>query len=94
MLCQWPKIFCCKKSNVAFVDVDRKYKLAYFQRIHNMSQPDWITDEVFAKLWKLREFEFGLYVYTKEMTAIKSGKSYKHLCLQNYFLIVNVIKSN
>ena len=42
-----------------------------------MSQPDWITDEVFAKLWQLREFEFGLYVYTNEMTAIKSGKSLK-----------------
>ena len=42
-----------------------------------MPQPDWITDEVFAKLWELREFEFGLYVYTNEMTAIKSGKSLK-----------------
>ena len=44
-----------------------------FQRIHNMTQPDWITDEVADKLWSIRELEFKYHVYKPEMTAIRSG---------------------
>ena len=38
-----------------------------------MTQPDWITDEVADKLWSIRELEFKYYVYTPEMTSMRSG---------------------
>ena len=66
------------KSSVSILtfpmDVSSKRLLLFlFQKIHNMTQPDWITDEVADKLWSIRELEFKYYVYTPEMTAIRSG---------------------
>ena len=44
------------------------------QKAHNLTQPNWMTDEVFDKLWQLREMQFRFYVYNPEMTAIKAGE--------------------
>ena len=46
-----------------------------------MSQPNWMTDEVFDKIWELKELEFRLYLYTPQMTAMKSGIPSICLCL-------------